>query len=277
MKLLHAVLSGGLIALASVAVHAQTISVGGWGTQAPGDLVLGFDDSNSEPSAGDLLVNIGSSSDYLSTADGGSLTPGTTYTVSAYDAADLTTVYGSTEVGNGDVGWTVFGGNGSDGGPGGTPTKTLWLSSPTSTSISRKTGSLQITASNNIDNYIASLNGAPTTGLAGADGTQDTGYASVVKDNGTFGYLTINSEASTAGISGSGTVSLTLYQLLPTSSGTAAGVDMGTFTLSSSKLTFTPFEAIPEPSTYAAILGALTIGFVLIRRRSGTVALGSMA
>jgi hypothetical protein len=46
--------------------------------------------------------------------------------------------------------------------------------------------------------------------------------------------------------------------------------DIGTFNLSSSgELTFT---AIPEPSTYAAILGALTIGIVAIRRRRLAVA-----
>jgi len=32
-------------------------------------------------------------------------------------------------------------------------------------------------------------------------------------------------------------------------------------------LTFTAFQAIPEPSTYAAILGLATLGFVAIRRR----------
>lgn len=48
--------------------------------------------------------------------------------------------------------------------------------------------------------------------------------------------------------------------------------DLGTFALSSGgDLTFTAFTAIPEPSTYAAILGALTIGFVAIRRRKAGV------
>ena len=32
-------------------------------------------------------------------------------------------------------------------------------------------------------------------------------------------------------------------------------------------LTFTAFTAIPEPSTYAALLGAVTLGVVVIRRR----------
>jgi len=45
---------------------------------------------------------------------------------------------------------------------------------------------------------------------------------------------------------------------------------LGTFNLSSAgELTFTVTSAIPEPSTYAMILGALTIGFVALRRRFG--------
>jgi hypothetical protein len=45
--------------------------------------------------------------------------------------------------------------------------------------------------------------------------------------------------------------------------------DIGTFSLSSGgELTFT---AVPEPSTYAAILGALTLGVVALRRRRAAV------
>jgi len=45
----------------------------------------------------------------------------------------------------------------------------------------------------------------------------------------------------------------------------AHGIDLGTLTLSSSGLTFT---AIPEPSTYALILGVFALGFVMLRRRA---------
>jgi hypothetical protein len=251
-----------------VAVHAQTISGGGWSTAAAGDLILGFDDSTSEPSSGDLLVDLGPATDFYSTTNGGSLTPGTTYTVSAYTSSDLTTVYGSTEAGNGNVGWTVFGGNGRDGGPGSTVINTLWLSTPGASALQRKTNGNQSTPSGNIDNYVASLLNAPNTGLASSAATQDSGYSTVVQGTGTFGFLTSSSEASTAA-----TDSLTLYLLLPTSSGTSPGTDLGRFTLSSSSLTFTPYQAIPEPSTYAAILGALAIGFALCRRRTAASAL----
>jgi len=53
--------------------------------------------------------------------------------------------------------------------------------------------------------------------------------------------------------------------------GTGVGIDLGTFTLNatSGMLTFT---AIPEPSTYAIILGVAALGFVMLRRRQQVLA-----
>jgi hypothetical protein len=66
--------------------------------------------------------------------------------------------------------------------------------------------------------------------------------------------------------SGSG-LSLDLYQLVP---GSGNAQDLGYFTLASNGgLTFT---AIPEPSAYAALLGAAALGLVAIRRRRQTLA-----
>ena len=43
---------------------------------------------------------------------------------------------------------------------------------------------------------------------------------------------------------------------------------LGTFALyQNGDLTFTAFQAIPEPTTYAALLGVATLGFAAIRRR----------
>jgi hypothetical protein len=51
----------------------------------------------------------------------------------------------------------------------------------------------------------------------------------------------------------------------------AQGVDLGVFSLSNTgELTFTA-TAIPEPSTYAAILGVITVGFAALRRRRALV------
>jgi hypothetical protein len=92
-------------------------------------------------------------------------------------------------------------------------------------------------------------------------------------------YQNLSSNLETTG---SGTAALWL--LTSTVAGTGSGkgatnegplasaLELGTFNLSANgELTFTAFTAIPEPSTYAAILGALTIGFVAIRRRRAAV------
>lgn len=65
---------------------------------------------------------------------------------------------------------------------------------------------------------------------------------------------------------------LDLYQLVPNGSVTKTdGTDLGYFTLANDGvLTFTA-TAIPEPSTYAAILGAAAMGFVMIRRRKEAI------
>lgn len=55
----------------------------------------------------------------------------------------------------------------------------------------------------------------------------------------------------------------TLVPELPT---TGEGVGLK-FTTGSTQLTLTGTQAIPEPSTYAAIFGALALGFVIYRRR----------
>jgi autotransporter-associated beta strand protein len=51
----------------------------------------------------------------------------------------------------------------------------------------------------------------------------------------------------------------------------ASGVT-GTFNLGTNDLTFTTTAAIPEPSTYAAILGIGALGFVIYRRRKASPA-----
>lgn len=78
---------------------------------------------------------------------------------------------------------------------------------------------------------------------------------------GSFGYFPTAIEVNTAGTS-----KLELWELLPTASGSARGFDLGTFTLHGSTNTLT-FTVIPEPSTYAAILGFAPLGVVMIRRR----------
>ena len=110
------------------------------------------------------------------------------------------------------------------------------------------------------------------TGVIGATSTANSNFTATMA-SGDNGY-TYNITATTGALwnvfdssaklenSTSGTSTMELFQLNP---GAAHGIDLGTLTLSSSGMTFT---AIPEPSTYAMILGVFALGFVMLRRRA---------
>jgi hypothetical protein len=265
--------SVGFLTLAVASASAQTIpDIGGLGNvneNSDGDLVLGFTNT---ANANDLLVDIGPADYYYSSTNSragenpnGALTPGTTYTVSAYNSADLATVFGA----NADTAstkWAIIGGTGPAGGPGTEPADTLWASSPGAVWNSAS-ATAQAPLSARIDGFTNSM--FDGTQLASPDAmsraaSAGNSFANEISASGNFIYFPSAANGTTAALATSGTSSLTLYELLP---GSGAGIDLGTFTLSSTGLTFTAFAAIPEPSTYAAILGAMTLGFVLIRRR----------
>jgi hypothetical protein len=249
MKNRNIVLISGLLALApAVGLHAQVVA-------NSGDLILGFSDPSNAPGAGELVVDIGSANTYASAAS--------SFTVTQFSTADLNSIY-SGDVSNGNVSWSVFGGNGATalGGSPGAPTNELWLSSSGAV-IDDGRVSAQQGPSGSIAAFVGALNGA-VGGLTSVQASQSTGYDALLTGAGTYGYGSVNTQNTTVG-----TTSLTLYELTNTGthgSTSTPGIDLGVFTLSSSGLTFTP-TAIPEPSTYAAILGALSIGFVMVRRR----------
>jgi hypothetical protein len=150
----------------------------------------------------------------------------------------------------------VFGGAGS-GNVLSKPDDTLWVTSNSSLTRSTTQGGL----SNAFDTFVSTGVGASSFG-----GTSD---ANVLSNPKLFTNLSsANSYSNTFGSpvesSTVGSTSLNLYELTP---GGGAGTLLGTFNLSSTGLTFTGFTAIPEPSTYAALLGVATLGFVAIRRR----------
>jgi hypothetical protein len=268
------------LALGVGGARAQSIAgPGGLSNENDGDLLLGFTNPTNTPSAGDLVYDLGSPDSFYSTADGGSLTPGSTYTVAAFAASDVTNTFGGTAFSNANVLWGVIGGNGEAAGPGSEPEFTLWAATPGS---ALQAGSSQSGPSQAMDQF---GNGSVFHGTPLSDGVGDA--TNVSFGSGFYNQSTVGNQAAAGtfqffqtSILGSlaTTSTMQLYELLPPV-GHASGqsIDLGTFTLSSTGLTFTSFQAIPEPSTYAAILGALTIGFVLIRRRSGEATMGSVA
>jgi hypothetical protein len=261
------------LALGAGGVRAQTISGPPGGVnagEADGDLILGFTNPTT-PTANDLVYDIGSASSYSGLAPG-------TYTVSAYQgSADVTSVLGSSAFTSGNVVWGIIGGN-SGTGAAGAPNETVWAATP---GAALTAGSAQTTLSDNIDGFTNSGVGngaqlsdnpnAVTVPYGVGFNQQATAQGSAAE--GTFGYFS----SSILGTLGT-TTTMQLYELIaPVGSTPGQRIDLGTFALSGSTLTFTPFEAIPEPSTYAAVLGALTIGFVLIRRRNRSAGISALA
>jgi hypothetical protein len=129
-------------------------------------------------------------------------------------------------------------------------------------------------AINTVGTDISEETALGSTGLA-AEGVavSATGDPDSYTNSANYGQVSLNLETTGAG-------TLQLWLLTSQTPGTSgkSGInegpftgayDIGYFTLSSSgELTFTP---VPEPSTYAAILGALTLGVVALRRRKAAV------
>ncbi len=278
MNVAKLILPVGLLALASVAANAQSIpALSDLNSENPGDLILGFSNAGASK---DLLVDVGPASDYYTaqtavqlgaTGFTAPLTGGTTYTVTAYNPTDLASVYG-TNANSTSTFWSVVGGNGNDGGPlGTTPNSNLWVSAPLTSTVMRETVTNQQGLSNKLDTITNGLAGGGNAASPGSFASNDAytpgtkAFTLALTGGNNFGYF---SGGQVVGNTGGSSSSLNLFELQPTGLGTAAGVDLGTFTLTSGGLTFTAFTAIPEPSIYAAVLGVLTLGFVLIRRQS---------
>ena len=255
--------------LATGGLRGQTIpTIGGIGNAdtnsgngTDGDIILGFTEPTSAPTStalnqtADLVVDIGPASDYYETGNGGTLTAGTAYTVSAFTPTDVTGFFGSSAFSSSAVLWGIIGGNGQTGGPGTEPLGTLWAATPGSQALqaNSSTGSL----SNTIDNLTSPLGiyaqegGVGGTSAATPSGNGvylpfSSGFYTAAGSEGNFGTFNASALGTLAGTS-----HMELYELIPPQNGTGAeSINLGTFALSSSGLTFTAYQAIPEPSTY---------------------------
>jgi len=210
---------------------------------ASGDLLLGIRQTGTLATS-DLVVDLGQAS---------ALVSGTQSALSTLDIAAINSAWNSSSNAN-TIQWSVLGLSSSG---------NLWATTSNSQAPIAKVG----------NSFSGSFNGL-TTSWSGSDATvnsqhafntdtltNNAGWTQSMTANGTklagpywgntFDYSS-NIEASAVGTS-----SLKLYDV-------TGNHLLGTFTLSSSGLTY---SAIPEPSTYAAIFGALTMGFVAVRRR----------
>jgi hypothetical protein len=117
-----------------------------------------------------------------------------------------------------------------------------------------------------VANKIITVFGGASSTLGGTTVVANTvasAWANVNAENGTtaWGQFT----KSVYEQAGAGAVDL--FNLNSVASPSTPGTFIGTFNLTSSGELFFYGAAIPEPSTYAALLGAVTLGIVAIRRR----------
>jgi len=197
---------------------------------------------------------------------------------------DLVNTYGASWNTNSGLLWSVASTSDSASVPG-LSDNTLFVTS-TGTVFKRQTSAAQQTASDNIGNFIQSLNGTTSTTNSTVSSVVDVSQTGTANYSGGIGagtfprpynasstsLFSFSNVENNTNIPGGGFVSLTLEQLNPTVSGTANAVIFGDFRLfSNGSLTFVPLSAVPEPSTFALIfLGGLCALGVALRRGRAT-------
>ncbi len=275
MKTKH-LLAVALLALlgGTAAVRAQTVTAG------LNNLILGFRATGGTGASINLEVNLGNASSYYNVSG--------TVNLSGLSVSDLSAAYGSNWFNRSDLFWGVAGSTGSAVGTtiGGNPilAKTLWGTAAEttlgvqSTAWNRLGAFSQQAAANTIATMytgaLGSLNGATATGNSATAALLDTSLAgSWSKQEGNnaaaFGSQMTKSGFENGTPGNAGVVS-DLYELQP---GSGSGTYLGSFALNASGLSYSgstgdaAAAAVPEPSTYAAIFGALAMGFAVLRRR----------
>ena len=270
----------------AVSAHAQA---------SYGDLILGFQASSGTGASTDLEIDLGSATQFMN------LTAGQSYSIGNINT-DLTSTYGSwtgdSALQFGVVGTTsktaTFTGNGIT-----LAKSTLFASSAESSGFpapayTQKAATYYSSAISNIGTLYgltgatSAVGGSATTNLSDltghttAVGTTLTAFTAPVGSSGS-GSWSLQEAAggagfvipATSGVSlltlanvGSGSASTDLYEL---AAGSGSATDLGYFTLDSAgNLSFDNAQTpVPEPATYAVIIGALAAGYAMVRRRLG--------
>jgi hypothetical protein len=278
--IISALLAAGLATLA----HAGTV------TSTVPDLTLGFQDVT-DGTSNDYEVNLGSIANFQG------LAAGSVVNLSGdISATDLTNIFGSGWNTGGNVTWGAAATTGA-GALAGQPAETSWVTQfdsvsngvtnlsasalPASfTQQESKTGGgntryLDIQAVNNfLNNKTASTNTATANTAVTSILATTTGSWSKFVNNAANGWGSTPIDSGTGLSLSAGqysVIDLFNYQIDGTN---GPGTYLGSLELGSNgTLDFTTATAaaIPEPSTYAAILGVASLGVVLIRRRKQQV------
>lgn len=253
------------LSLAGTAAHANTVSA------SPGDLILNFQidpfaAAGTTGSAINVEVSLGNFQNFL---PGGSDATGSPVTLSNLNVLDLSNVntYGPAWDTSGNLQWSVVGASGASA-IGATPKQTLFGTVANNSEVplvGNQSAQTSVTGLVNNSGEIGALSGLTATAnsaFTGVAATSDNGsYNTEAGAPGTFGFFDGTFQNVANGVSTS-----ELYEFKPSPVSGTTAIDLGTFSLSSTGLTFTSVQAVPEPSTWISIiLGAATL--IGLRRR----------
>jgi len=249
-----------------------------------GDLILGFRQGTGGSSVEVDLGNINQFTGATAAGISGTLSLGNVSSL-------LTTAYGASWNSDATINWGVIGTASTSAASNGQAAKTAWFTNKATT-----VGSLGVASStpfgtsgvgtsfgtspaNTVNVKVTSL----YTGMAGGSGsaiTTTSGNGVITSgtntwltlggtSGGSFGATNVAHNSFDNQPASSGYSASDLYSQSPLSASTSSNMFFGTFALyANGNLSFTgSASAIPEPSTYAAILGAVALGFVALRRR----------
>jgi len=260
---------------------AAALSGAAFAAETSSDLILGFRAFQGTGSGNNLQIDLGSADSIVAAANsaGGTATLGNLVTGATFGntgANTIDTIYGSSWNTRSDVLWAVVGSTTSGSDPLGYAKSTLWGSSIANGSASSpwtpNTASSQNAGTSKIGVLYANMTGTfqnKLTSVTGAWSKQE------LPGSGSLGFGWFNPYTTqlenTTNITGS-YVSSDLYSISPTDTGTGLATLLGTIDITGTgAVTFT-LAPIPEPSTYAMILGVFALGFVMLRRRQQVTA-----
>ena len=265
--IIAAALSAGLVA----SLHASSAD----------DLILGFRATGGTGAGTNLELDLGSISNYVNATSGSTLDLGSLLSSSSLGAAGtIDSVYGADWATRSDLTWGLVATQGSvtASGPDGEVAKTIWMSSGANSSALDGTASGAVIngkASSFMGNALAKIATIYPAFPGSAQAVDATSAGSWTVAEGTgpnvwsgiFARSTFENNTNIAGNNGS-YVASDLYQVSPVLN--QPGTYLGTFAITNAgEVTFSAAAgaAIPEPTTYAAFIGAGALGFSMLRRR----------
>jgi hypothetical protein len=238
-----------------------------------GDIMLGFSATSGTGAGKSLMVNLGAFQQFDNAN-------GSTINFSSSIVTDLTATFGAWES-TGLVRWSLIGTTGATTGIDGLSRRTIFTTAPGgSTAPAATVDATQASDVTDVTSMTTLYNGATVTANSSVsvvvDNSNAGSYFARVNNSPTVRFGTSNQTIA----NGTSSV-LDFYAVVPTNAVSLGGeaidgIDhvytagtnlLGSFDLNSSGLSFTAASAIPEPSTYAALVGAAALGLAAYRRR----------